>query len=30
MLYFKALFDGLDDMPPADPAVRAVLADRSR
>ena len=26
MLYFKALFDGLDDMPPADPAVRAVLA----
>ena len=26
MLYFKALFDGLDDMPQADPAVRAVLA----
>ena len=26
MLYFKALFDGLDDMPPADPAVRAHLA----
>ena len=26
MLYFKALFDGLDDMPPADPAVRADLA----
>ena len=26
MLYFKALFDGLDDMPKADPAVRAVLA----
>ncbi len=25
MLYFKALFDGLDDMPPANPAVRAVL-----
>ena len=25
MLYFKALFDGLDDMPPADPAVRAEL-----
>ena len=25
MLYFKALFDGLDDMPPADAAVRAVL-----
>ena len=23
MLYFKALFDGIDDMPPADPAVRA-------
>ena len=29
MLYFKALFDGLDDMPPADPAVRAVLADEA-
>ncbi|SFC70745.1 tRNA dimethylallyltransferase [Polaromonas sp. OV174] len=26
MLYFKALIDGLDDMPKADPAVRAVLA----
>lgn len=26
MLYFKALFDGLDDMPAADPAVRATLA----
>ena len=26
MLYFKALFDGLDDMPKADPQVRAVLA----
>lgn len=26
MLYFKALFDGLDDMPPADPAMRAVIA----
>ena len=26
MLYFKALFDGLDNMPPADPAVRAMLA----
>jgi tRNA dimethylallyltransferase len=25
MLYFKALFDGLDDMPPADAVVRAVL-----
>ena len=26
MLYFKALFDGLDDMPKADAGVRAVLA----
>ncbi|MDO8387479.1 MAG: tRNA (adenosine(37)-N6)-dimethylallyltransferase MiaA [Polaromonas sp.] len=25
MLYFKALFDGLDDMPKADPAIRAAL-----
>ena len=25
MLYFKALMQGLDDMPPADPAVRAAL-----
>ncbi|MFZ2856424.1 tRNA (adenosine(37)-N6)-dimethylallyltransferase MiaA [Acidovorax sp.] len=25
MLYFKALFDGIDDMPPADPTVRARL-----
>jgi tRNA dimethylallyltransferase len=25
MLYFKALFDGLDEMPAANPAVRAVL-----
>jgi tRNA dimethylallyltransferase len=25
MLYFKALFDGIDDMPPADPAVRKRL-----
>lgn len=25
MLYFKALLDGIDDMPPADPAVRAEL-----
>ncbi|ART48972.1 tRNA (adenosine(37)-N6)-dimethylallyltransferase MiaA [Acidovorax carolinensis] len=25
MLYFKAFFDGIDDMPPADPAVRARL-----
>jgi tRNA dimethylallyltransferase len=29
MLYFKALFDGLDDMPPADPAIRAVIADEA-
>ncbi|MFM2449769.1 MAG: hypothetical protein RIS44_2219 [Pseudomonadota bacterium] len=28
MLYFKALFDGLDDMPAANPAVRAALADQ--
>lgn len=28
MLYFKALFDGLDEMPPADSAVRAALASR--
>ena len=26
MLYLKALFDGLDEMPAADPAVRAQLA----
>ena len=26
MLYFKALFDGLDDMPKADPEVRAAIA----
>ncbi|MFB0899754.1 MAG: tRNA (adenosine(37)-N6)-dimethylallyltransferase MiaA [Polaromonas sp.] len=26
MLYFKALFDGLDDMPKANPAVRATIA----
>jgi tRNA dimethylallyltransferase len=26
MLYFKALFDGIDDMPKADPAIRAALA----
>jgi tRNA dimethylallyltransferase len=30
MLYFKALFDGLDDLPPADPAVRAALEARAR
>ncbi|WP_228778689.1 tRNA (adenosine(37)-N6)-dimethylallyltransferase MiaA [Polaromonas sp. Pch-P] len=29
MLYFKALFDGLDDMPKADPAVRAALAEEA-
>ena len=29
MLYFKALFDGMDDMPAADPAVRAVLAQEA-
>jgi len=29
MLYFKALFDGLDDMPPADPAIRAAIADEA-
>jgi tRNA dimethylallyltransferase len=28
MLYFKALFDGLDDMPAANPAVRAALAEQ--
>src|SRR5205085_6667263 len=25
MLYFKALFEGLDEMPPADPQVRAQI-----
>ncbi len=29
MLYFKALFDGLDDMPPADPAVREALSQEA-
>ena len=29
MLYFKALFDGLDDMPKADPSVRALLASEA-
>ncbi len=29
MLYFKALWDGLDDMPPADPAVRAQIAEEA-
>ncbi|MFT4190797.1 MAG: tRNA (adenosine(37)-N6)-dimethylallyltransferase MiaA [Comamonas sp.] len=30
MLYFKALFDGIADMPAADPAVRAALDARAR
>ena len=30
MLYFKALFDGIDDMPAADPAVRARLEARAQ
>ena len=30
MLYFKALIDGLDAMPPADPSVRAALEDEAR
>lgn len=30
MLYLKALFEGLDKLPPADPAVRAVLDERAR
>ena len=29
-LYFAALFDGLADMPPADPALRAAIADEAR
>ncbi len=29
MLYFKALFDGMDDMPAADAAVRAQLEERA-
>lgn len=29
MLYFKALMDGLDDMPKADPAVRAAIAEQA-
>ena len=29
MLYFKALSDGLDDMPPSAPAVRAALAEQA-
>ena len=30
MLYFKALFDGLDDMPQANPAIRADIESRAR
>jgi len=30
MLYFKALFDGIDDMPRADPAIRAALEAQAR
>jgi tRNA dimethylallyltransferase len=30
MLYFKALFDGLDELPEADPAVRAEIDARAR
>ena len=30
MLYFKALFDGLDDMPRADPAIRAEIETQAR
>ena len=30
MLYFKALLDGIDEMPPADPAVRAQLEAQAR
>ncbi|MDE2076151.1 MAG: tRNA (adenosine(37)-N6)-dimethylallyltransferase MiaA [Burkholderiales bacterium] len=30
MLYIKALMEGLDDMPPADPSVRAQLDERMR
>ncbi|MFM8610689.1 MAG: tRNA (adenosine(37)-N6)-dimethylallyltransferase MiaA [Burkholderiaceae bacterium] len=30
LLYFKALFDGLDDMPPADAAVRAEIEAQAR
>ena len=29
MLYFKALFDGIDEMPAADPAIRAELEQRA-
>ncbi|KAF1019849.1 MAG: tRNA dimethylallyltransferase [Paracidovorax wautersii] len=30
MLYFKALFEGLSDMPPAEPAVRAAIEARAQ
>ncbi len=30
MLYFKALFDGLDDMPRADPAIRSEIESQAR
>jgi tRNA dimethylallyltransferase len=30
MLYFKALFDGIDALPPADPAIRAALDAQAR
>jgi len=30
MLYFKALFDGIDAMPKADPAIRAALEEEAR
>ena len=30
MLYFKALFDGLDDMPKADAALRALIAEEAQ
>jgi tRNA dimethylallyltransferase len=30
MLYFKALFDGIDALPAADPAVRAAIDDEAR
>jgi tRNA dimethylallyltransferase len=30
MLYFKALIEGIDDMPKADPAIRATLEDEAK
>jgi tRNA dimethylallyltransferase len=30
MLYFKALFEGLDDLPPAQPALRAAIEQQAR